>query len=200
MAEPFLVLAGLLGLVALAFASTNLDNLLLLVSWQVGGGIGRTRLFAGYALGMTGVLILSVVLGLVGYLFPVEYLGYLGIVPIIVGLRLLVLRGAEQSEAPRLGLAGLSAAGVAATQLSNGVDTVLVFAPLLADSLAEFDLAIVVLFLVMIVLWFLLAGLLSRHLARLTVVSSAERWIAPLVMIVVGVYILANTATDLTPQ
>jgi cadmium resistance protein CadD (predicted permease) len=195
-----LPLTGLLGLVALAFASTNLDNLLLLVSWQVGGGIATGRLFGSYVLGMTGVLILAVVLGLVGYLFPVEYLGYLGIVPIIVGLRLLALRRGGESEAPRVGIAGVSAAGVAATQLSNGVDTVLVFAPLLADSLVEFDLAIVVLFLVMIVLWFLLAGLLSRHLARLTVVSSAERWIAPVVMIVVGVYIVANTATDLTPQ
>lgn len=200
MAEPLIALTGLLGLVALAFASTNLDNLLLLVSWQVGGGIATSRLFGGYVLGMAGVLILAVVLGLVGYLFPVEYLGYLGIVPIIVGLRLLALRRGEVSEAPRVGIAGVSAAGVAATQLSNGVDTVLVFAPLLADSLVEFDLAIVVLFVVMIVLWFLLAGLLSRHLARLTVVSAAERWIAPVVMIVVGVYILTNTATDLTPQ
>lgn len=195
--EPFI---GLLGLVAIAFASTNLDNLLLLVSWQVGGGLTRGQLFRGYSLGMLGVLVVSLALGLVGYLFPLEYLGYLGIIPILVGLKILLdeLRG-KSGETEAVLVSG-SLVAVAATQLSNGVDTVLVFAPLLADSLIHFDLAIAMLFLIMIVLWFALAQLLSHQMGRLSIVDRLGRWLAPLVMIGVGLYILSNTSTDLTPH
>ena len=195
--EPF---AGLLGLVAVAYASTNMDNLLLLVSWQVGGGLTKGQLFGGYFLGMLGVLAVSLTLGLVGYLFPLEYLGYLGIVPIIVGVKLLLdeWRGTgDESAASEM---SGSVVAVAATQLSNGVDTVLIFAPLLADSLIEFDLAITMLFLAMIIVWFGLAQLLSHHMGRLTLVDRLGRWFAPVVMIGVGLYILSNTSTDLVPS
>jgi cadmium resistance protein CadD (predicted permease) len=193
--EAFL---ALFGLVALAFASTNLDNLLLLVGWQLGGSVPAGRLFAGYALGMSGVLVISVMVGLVGYLFPLDYLGYLGFIPILLGLRLVVgnlASGAEESPAP------VSASGsvlaIAAMQLSNGVDTVLVFAPLLADSRLIFDAQIAVLFVVLFCLWFLLARLLGGHVNRLPAIERLGHWLAPLVMIGVGFYILSNTATDM---
>jgi cadmium resistance protein CadD (predicted permease) len=197
--EPFI---ALLGLVAIAFASTNMDNLLVLVGLQVSGRLTRGQLFRGYTLGMFGILIVSLLLGLVGYLFPLEYLGYLGIIPILVGLKLLVgeWRRDDGDGVEEVAAMSGSIFAVAATQLSNGVDTVLVFAPLLADSLLKFDMAITALFLVMILLWFGLAQLLSHHLGRLSLVDRLGRWLAPVVMIGVGLYILSNTSTDLIPS
>lgn len=188
----------LFGVVALAFASTNLDNLLLLVGWQLGGAVPPGRLFAGYALGMAGVLVIAVLIGLVGYLFPLGYLGYLGVIPILLGLKLLVANLGRTGDGPS---DAVSAAGsllaVATTQVSNGVDTVLVFAPLLADSQLIFDAEIAVLFLVLVCLWFVLARVLSRHASRLPLIERLGHWLAPLVMIGVGLYILGNTATDM---
>ena len=194
----------LFGVTALAFASTNLDNLLLLVGWRLGRVSATGQLFVGYVLGMLGVLLLAILIGLVGYLFPLEYLGYLGVVPIVLGLRLLLeqLRSGGEvqmsvADAPR----SASAAGVlalASTQLSNGVDTVLVFAPLLADSRLIFDAQIAALFLVLMLLWFGLAQILSAHAARLPAIARLGNWLAPLVMIGVGLYILGNTATDMS--
>jgi cadmium resistance protein CadD (predicted permease) len=42
--------------------------------------------FIGYFVGMSLVLMLSVAIGLVGYIFPTEYLGYLGAIPIALGI------------------------------------------------------------------------------------------------------------------
>jgi cadmium resistance protein CadD (predicted permease) len=186
----------LFGVVALAFASTNIDNLLLLIGWQLGSERGG-GLFAGYFLGMSGVLLIAVLIGLVGYLFPLSCLGYLGVIPVLLGLRLLIgsmRTGAVDEEPERVAAGGTVA--IAATQLSNGVDTVLVFAPLLADSSFLFDVEIAVLFLLLVILWFLLARVLSHRVGRLTVISRLGHWLAPLVMISVGLYILSDTVTD----
>ena len=88
---------------------------------------------------------------------------------------------------------------VAATQLSNGVDTVLVFAPLLADSLLRYDAMIAVLFLAMIFVWYGVARILCHQAGRLESVAVVGQWLAPLVMILVGLYILSNTTTDVVP-
>jgi cadmium resistance protein CadD (predicted permease) len=74
---------------------------------------------------------------------------------------------------------------------------VLVFAPLLADSRLVFDAEIAVLFLLLVVAWFGLARLLGAHASRLPMLERLGRWLAPLVMIGVGLYILSNTATDM---
>jgi cadmium resistance protein CadD (predicted permease) len=195
----------LFGVVALAFASTNLDNLLLLIGWQLARPAAGAQLFTGYALGMLGVLILAVLVGLIGYLFPLEYLGYLGLVPILLGVRLLVEnfrdhRGSGPGSAPERQKAVPAVTGtvaIASTQLSNGIDTVLVFAPLLADSRLIFDAEIAGLFLLLALLWFGLARLLGRRALKLPAVERFGSWLAPLVMIGVGVYILGNTATDM---
>ena len=86
---------------------------------------------------------------------------------------------------------------LASAQLSNGVDTILVFAPLIADSRLIFDVEIAGIFLLLALAWFGLARLLGARALRLRGVERLGRWLAPLVMIGVGVYILGNTATDM---
>jgi len=194
------------GLVAVTFVATNLDNLVLLVGWMVADGIPARAIFSGYLLGMLGVLLIALLLGLVGYLIPVELLGYLGVIPIALGLKMLwELRQAatlvcEAIPAPQVSGVATAFAAVAVTQLSNGVDTVLVFAPLLADSREDIDLLIVISFVVVTLLWYAIARLLSGQVQRIRPLTRVGRWIAPVVMILVGIYILGNTGTDMVVQ
>ena len=88
-------------------------------------------------------------------------------------------------------------ASVAVAQISNGVDTVLVFSPLVADSRTEIDFSIAAAFIVVTCLWFGLAKFLCFHVSQLEPITRIGRYISPLVMIIVGLYILDNTATDL---
>jgi cadmium resistance protein CadD (predicted permease) len=159
--------------------------------------------FIGYFAGMSLVLMLSVAIGLVGYIFPTEYLGYLGAIPIALGIKMLAdkwrRRNGETEAVLAPAIPGAAVGGIALTMLSNGVDSVLVFAPLLADSNANVDLAIAAAFLLMVCLWFRLAIYATTHASRVSTLQAAGEWIAPIVMIIVGWYILDNTITDITP-
>jgi cadmium resistance protein CadD (predicted permease) len=67
---------------------------------------------------------------------------------------------------------------------------------MLADSNATIDLYIASAFVVVAAAWFWMAKIASQRAAKLDAVTNAAGWIAPLIMIYVGVYILMNTATD----
>ncbi len=195
-----------LGLIAASFAATNFDNLALLTSWLLAAR-GRSRqILIGHLLGMFVLLALSFGFGLAASLVPIEWIGFLGVIPIAMGLMgLRQLRyglsrtgsGIDATGVPQSGLA--LPLSIAMTQVANGVDTILVFGPLLADSKLTIDFVILVGFLVMTFLWFGLARILGSHAARFKVIGRYGQWIAPIVMIIVGIYILNDTRTDVFP-
>src|SRR5688572_3031895 len=144
MAEQ-VIAACMTGIVA--FVSTNIDDIVLLMLWfsQTGGAFRRRHVVAGQYLGF-GVLLVASLLGYLGALVvPREWLGLLGFAPIALGIRrLLALRHADGEPAqeqrppevtPPGGLAGLlgpQAGGVAAVTVANGGDNIAIYVPLLA--------------------------------------------------------------------
>jgi cadmium resistance protein CadD (predicted permease) len=196
MNDPMVAIT-VLGLVSMSFVATNIDNLALLVGWLVSKQVEASKIFAAYITGMFILLLLSIMISFVSFVLPLSYLGFFGVIPILMGfimLLQLVRRGEESDD--QAGVKGAFVA-IASTQVANGVDTVLVFAPLLVDSRTEIDYAIGVVFMVVAVLWFWIAQWLSYHASRLEVITRVGRWIAPVVMIAVGLYILDNTVTDM---
>ena len=192
-----------LGLIAGSFAATNFDNLALLVSWLLASGRAVRRVLMGHLIGMGALLALSVVFGVGAERMPLEYVGFLGVIPILMGLRGLyaVARqarraGDEAGEGDLIERRGAGPLAIAATQVANGVDTVLVLGPLLADSDQGADYVMIAGFVAMVLIWFGLARLLEVRAARLQVLQRYGEWLAPVVLIVVGLYILDNTATD----
>ena len=76
-------------LVASSYFATNVDNLLLLVGWMLGGRDSMGRLAAAYSIAVIAVLLASLAFGLSASAIPVNYIGYLGLVPILLGVKLL---------------------------------------------------------------------------------------------------------------
>ncbi len=194
-----------LGLIAASFAATNFDNLALLTSWLLAAR-GRSRqILIGHSLGIFVLLALSSGFGLAASLVPIEWIGFLGVIPIALGLMELKQlyglsrtgSGIDATGEPQSGLA--LPLSIAMTQVANGVDTILVFGPLFADSKMTIDFVILVGFLVMTFLWFGLARFLGSHAARFKVIGRYGQWTAPIVMIFVGFYILNDTRTDVFP-
>jgi len=187
-------------LVASSYFATNIDNLLLLVGWMLGGRVSTGRLFAAYAIAAIAVLIASVALGLSASVIPTNYVGYLGFVPILLGVKLFVEQVRHRGNTPASETLGtFSVAAIAATLFSNSVDTMLVFAPLLADSNAGTDRVIAAAYLVMAFSWFFAAQFFGQRASRLRRISTAAQWLTPLIMIAIGLYILDNTLTDVVP-
>ena len=187
-------------LVASGFAATNLDNLLLLVGWMLSGRASLGRLAVAYSVAAVAVLLASLAVGLSANAIPVNYIGYLGLVPILLGMKLLAGRFRDRGHDPSSeDTGGFSVGAIATTLFSNSVDTMLVIAPLLADSSARTDRMIVAAYLATAIAWFLAARLFSRRARRLRRVTTAVQWLTPLIMIAVGFYILDNTMTDVIP-
>jgi cadmium resistance protein CadD (predicted permease) len=190
---------AVIGLVAGSFAATNVDNLALLVSWLISGRGNPTKILAGYTLGMLALLIVACLFGLGANLVPERYVGYLGIIPIALGLKGLyeLFRATAETEvgpAPSTNLALIFS--IATTQLANGIDTVLVFGPLLADSELGVDFMMIGGFVVMVLVWFRLARFLEFQASRIAIIERYSHWISPIVLIVIGLYIMDNSATD----
>ena len=187
----------IIALVAGSYAATNIDNLTILISWMLAGKIPFAGIASGYAMATIAVLVSSVILGLSSNAIPVELIGYLGILPIGLGIYSLIGQfrgGSRQAAGANTGHG--AALGVAVTLLVNSADSVLVFSPMLADSMAIIDLFIVSAFVVVAAAWFWMAKVASQHAAKLDAVTNVAGWIAPLIMIYVGIYILMDTATD----
>ena len=67
---------------------------------------------------------------------------------------------------------------------------------MLADSRLQFDYVIMASYLVAALVFYMLGRLFYSQIARLEKVARAAEWAAPVIMMIVGAYILDNTLTD----
>jgi cadmium resistance protein CadD (predicted permease) len=178
-----------------SYAATNLDNLVLLVT--IGSGARRRRAaIAGFVLASAVVLGLSLAGALLPNLLSPKALGYLGIVPILLGLRLM-LAGPAAFERIAVDAAAMP---VAALLIGNSGDTIAAFAPLFAESARAMRFAVAAGFMLCATAWLLLlAGVSHRAEAAFrsspTFRRDAHR-ISAATMIAVGAYILWDSGTD----
>lgn len=196
-------LVAILAVSITALLATSMDNLAILVALYARFR-GRALLVTLGHLATTAVVVVAAwFLGESAAYVPIDYVGLLGLVPLAIGLYWLyrLLRGnGEAPASPAARVRGGTVIAAAAMSLAgNSVDTFLTMAVVFADSKREVD--------GLVLLGAMLAALLLAELARRAVANPAlgpivERYsqrIAPFVMIGIGVYVLANTATDILP-
>jgi len=192
---PLIAYVTAMTVAAVSYAATNLDNLLLLAT--VGSDAARRRaVVAGFLVATAIVFGLSVAGTLLANVLAPKFLGYLGIVPILLGLRLAIAGPppAERTEAR------MEAVPVAALLVGNSGDTIAAFAPLFAESARAMRIAVATGFVLCAAAWLFLLLRLSGH-AEVAFRSSptARRrahQLAAATMIAVGSYILWDSSTD----
>lgn len=188
--------------VASAFVATNLDNLMLLIALLSRYSDQQTAVAAGYLASMLLIGGLAWAVGKLATSVPLQYLGLLGIVPVLIGIVGVVklFRRQGVSNDPAIAGAGstaMLAAGL--TQLSNGTDTVVTFSILLADGNDVADELIVLSFILMTALFAIAARQAQRHPWLSRPIQLYGHYITPLIMISVGLYVLSNTGLDMLP-
>ena len=193
-----LQLAALVLVIGSAFVATNLDNLLILVGLLGGGARQSAAILFGYLAAAVTVLFVALLGGALGGLIDPALVGYLGLIPLLLGGYLLygalfrpetpaTAEGpAEPGVDPRLA----SAVSAFALMVSNSGDSIALFVPLFAESERDALVLEIAAYLALILAWAglakLIAGLLRRY----------GRVLVPLIMMAVGTYILLDTATD----
>ncbi|MEH6550542.1 MAG: cadmium resistance transporter [Pseudomonadales bacterium] len=195
-------LIGLVGLVVSAFVATNLDNLLILVVLLGANTRQRSMVLLGFVCSTLAVMSVSVIGVVVGSVLQAGLIGYMGLVPLLLGCYMLYKSwtGVEHPDVADDALANRSGAGVwlgsFGLLFSNSGDSVVVFLPLLADSGLSSVPFILCSYLACSLLFAGLANLIAgRRELALLIEQRAEK-IVPWIMIAVGTYILLNTATD----
>jgi cadmium resistance protein CadD (predicted permease) len=198
-----------IGISIAAFASTNLDNLFLLMG-LVGGARLRTRDIAiGYALSIGLVLAVALAGSYAADWAPDAWLRYLGFIPLAMGGRRIwnVVRGAGAQEisaaAPASDTAPSDAApgsagilSVFGVMLANSGDSLGVFASLMGETSELLVLVIFATALGMACLWALAASWVVDHPRLAPLLHKVDRYAVPALLIAIGCYILADTPTD----
>ncbi len=187
-----------------AYIGTNLDNLLLLVALYSRFEKHPVTVTAGYFSGMLIIGFITLVIGEAGEFIPLGYLGLLGVIPMMMGFIALwkLFRNTEPLEA--VGVAGNYSPftvlfTLIITQLSNGADSIITFSALLADSTDAADYLIAPTFLAMIAVFSGMAYYSVKHPGLSQFFVRYGQYVTPFILIMVGFYILSNTASDLVP-
>ena len=176
------------------FASTNIDDLLLLLSFYADRTVPRTAIVAGQYIGVTGLVLASLLCSEIAAILPPLYLRLLGIVPLAIGLgkvpALFRSRRTDPSEALRASTHGRHMWGVASLTLASGGDNIGVYVPFFATHHPQARLVIVVVFLFMTAVWCGGAHWLARHRIFQPAIRKWGSLLLPIVLIALGVRIL----------
>ena len=181
------------------FAGTNVDDLLVLtvlfLSSRASGRPSALKIWVGQYSGI-GILIAgSLVLALGLAVVPDRWVGLLGLIPLGLGVRGLVIairtRGREDGQ-PRLRVATgvLSVIGVT---VANGADNLTVYTALFRTIDPADSFVTVLVFLVCVAVWCLAGSLLGAHRAVIGVIQRFGHWIVPVVFIVIGAVIVVRS-------
>ena len=180
-------------LVPVAYAATNIDNLLIMATLGANTS-NRGHLIVGFLVASAGVLIIASLATFIERIVPPEVLGYLGFVPLSIGLYLLFFTR-TQAEEPASGSAAWPA--VAGLLFANSGDTIFAVGPLFAESGSNARLGLAVGFVLIAAVWLFLILTISQRVARSETLRRLGPRLAPWMMILVGLYILSDSATDM---
>ncbi|WPC17741.1 CadD family cadmium resistance transporter [Pediococcus inopinatus] len=186
---------------ATAYISTSIDYLiiLMLIFSQVRSHKQRWAVYLGDLLG-TGTLVLAaLILAFILHLVPAEWvLGILGIIPILMGLKLLI-KGEEDTDdivhetiSSQRGLM-LNVATI--TIATCGADNIGIYVPFFVTLSPSAIVIVLLTFLVMLTLFFIAGYSLVKVPIIAGILEKYGRWLTAAVYILIGLYIMVESGT-----
>ncbi|TRU06973.1 cadmium resistance transporter [Microcystis protocystis FBCC-A270] len=190
-----------------SFVATNLDDLMVLMLFfsRLNANFRPRHLIIGQYLGFTLILLASSLGLLFGLLVSKEWIGLLGFIPLIIGIKQLLSRENEdyiqevredvnysknRSFFPRF---PSQTYYVAAVTVANGGDNIGIYTSLFANNSPMHVLIIMIIFYLMMGIWCALAYFLITHPRIAKVVTNYGHKISPFIYIFLGIYILVDS-------
>ncbi|KAL1845229.1 hypothetical protein VTK73DRAFT_834 [Phialemonium thermophilum] len=194
-----------------SFAITNIDDIFVLVTFFAEAAASKTltplKITLGQYLGFTVLVAVSMIGFGASLLLPAEPIGFLGLLPILLGIwKLLELlgpgdEGEEAEEGQEQGTTRVStAAGVKAVlkvstvTVMNGGDNIGTYVPLFSQARGLEIAVYVVTFYVLLGLWCLAAFLVMRQRHVMRVAEKYARVFVPFLYVGLGTYILVKSS------
>ncbi|RBP15487.1 cadmium resistance protein CadD (predicted permease) [Roseiarcus fermentans] len=201
---PIVEAIGVAGLVAASYASTNLDNFVVVSAYSAKSGYRPVYVKLTFALVCLTVVCVSLALARAADALIADQLRYLGFIPIGIGLwqlGALVFAGRGAAERPaddepaRVGWALYLGFGL--SLLANSSDSVIVLAPIFADLRLAFVVVCAVAALSVAIAMSSLATVIATNpLLRAKLEKIADRAL-PFLLIAIGLMIVLDKPADL---
>jgi cadmium resistance protein CadD (predicted permease) len=184
------------------FASTNIDDLFLLVGFSSDKSLTPAQVIVGQFIGIGALIALSLAVALAALAISPALVGLLGVAPILIGL--VKFRSAirhfrdDSHETTNTSTKGLGALGVASVTIVSGGDNIGIYAPLFASQTRIEMVQTITVFAVLTMFWCAVSRLLISHPAVAEPVHRFGPLVMPFVLIALGTVILYNSgAMDL---
>lgn len=181
-------------LAVVAFASTNVDDAFVLLAFYGDPKFRTLQVVIGQYIGMTTLTVIGLAVAFAALALPTGYIGYLGLLPILVGARRLILaireRSAQDGCQAKFEAHGRAIASVASVTIANGGDNVGTYAPLFARQ-DNINIALMCgIFIVMTGIWCIVGKLLVSHPVLGLHIRRWGHQIVPFILMGIGGYIL----------
>ncbi|MDX8534792.1 cadmium resistance transporter [Mesorhizobium sp. VK25A] len=186
-----------IGVAATLFAASNIDDIFVLLGFFGHRKFHAHQVVIGQCLGFAVLVAVSLVASLVSLVLAPAYVGLLGFLPILIGLKKLydLWRGGDDDEAstPKPGLGNIFA--VAAVTVANGSDNIGIYTPVFATSTkAEIGVTLAV-FATGVAVWLIFAHWLVNHPALGAPIRRYGHWLVPFALIAIGAFIIYDAGS-----
>lgn len=188
-----------IGIAVVVFASTNIDDIILLSIFFADPAIRTRSVIVGQFLGIGAIIVASVIAGLAALAIPPGWAAMLGLAPLLLGIRgFFNLFGKSKGDAA--GNAGeqehqievkthSQVLAIASVTMANGGDNLGVYIPLFAETPTTIPVYVLV-FAVMTSFWCLIGYALVRNPLLGDKISRYGHIAIPFVLISLGLHIL----------
>ncbi len=174
---------------AIAYISTNVDDLfVIMILMAQTPGMEKRKLIAGHFLGVGLITAISMLSALGLQNLPMKYIGFLGLLPIALGIKAWFHRDDDTMDTRAVGLLSM-----AMITTGNGADNIGVYIPLFTGFSDAERIDAIVIFMVMTALWVFLAKSLAEFPNIKTVIENYKDIIIPAVFISLGIFIILDS-------
>lgn len=180
-----------IGIAIVLFATTNIDDIFVLIALFADPAFRTRHIVIGQYLGIGALVALSILASVLSVAVAPSYVGLLGFLPILMGLYYLVSRwmgASEDEDAPSSRPTGL--ASIVAVTFANGGDNIGVYTPVFSTNTALELVVTCLVFAVMIVVWLVSSRWLVSHPALGAPIRKYGPQVVPFVLIAIGCLVL----------
>ncbi|KAL7892570.1 cadmium resistance transporter domain-containing protein [Trichoderma sp. SZMC 28014] len=187
-----------IGTACSSFAITNIDDMFVLATFFAEASLSKTitpiRITIGQYVGFTFIIIISMIGFGVSLVLPSEPIGFLGLLPILLGIWKLfdLLFPTEEEESDSVG--AKSILKVSIVTLMNGGDNIGTYIPLFSQAEKAEIAVYVVVYYILLGVWCLVAFLIMKQKHILHVVQRYANIAVPFLFVGLGVYIIAKSS------
>jgi len=187
-----------------AFVSTNIDDIfLLIVFFSNSLKFPKYQIVIGQYIGIGLLIAISIIASFISLVIPSFIIGFMGIIPIIIGIKKLIdyyknKKEPEDTNSKKYNKLTktnpeLSFLSVAAVTFSNGADNIGIYTPLFASNNTIGQIVIlVVIFIIMTAVWCSIGYYLVNHSFLANSIRRIGHLILPFVLIALGIYIMVG--------